>query len=91
MEKNEAGIRVSLKFASVGLRVSGSHDLAEIAGQIVVLFPAMLFIDMRYAHRGRLALSESHKWLYLIPVDGSSVIFFSFEAIALFAPPPTPW
>ena len=41
-------------FASVGLRVSGSHDLGEIACEIVcnlmMLFADMLFVDMRYAH-----------------------------------------
>ena len=65
--------------ASVGLGVSGSQDLGGIAG---------IFIDMRHAHMriGRLALSESHKWLHLTPVDGSSVNFFSFEANALFPP-----
>lgn len=29
-------------------------------------------------------ISESHKWLHLIPVDGSLVVFFSFTANALF-------
>ena len=40
---------------------------------------------MRYTHMriGRLALSESHKWLHLTPVDDSSFNFFSFGANTL--------
>ena len=58
--------------ASVGLRVSGSHDLGEIACNSMI-------------RPGDEAISESHKCMDLSPVDGSSVDFFSFTENALFA------
>ena len=65
-----------LTLASVGLRVSVSHDLGEIACNLM-----MLFADMRYAlgDAGDEAISKSHKCMHLTPVDGSSVIFFCSE------------
>ena len=38
------------KFASVGLKVSGSHDLGEITCNLMMLFADILFIDIRYTH-----------------------------------------
>lgn len=46
-----------------------------------------LFVDMRHAHRknsGNVAVSERHKYMIRTPEDGSSVIVFSFRAIAGF-------
>ena len=63
--------------ASVGLRVSGSHDLGEIACKIAY----NLMMMMRPGHE---AISESHKCMDLAPVDGSSVDFFPFTANPLF-------
>ena len=39
---------------------------------------------MRIRDAGDEAISESHNCMDLIPVDGSSVVFFSFIANALF-------
>ena len=39
-------------FASVGLLVSGSHDLGEIACNLMMLFADILFIGIRYAPGG---------------------------------------
>ena len=77
-------------FVLVGLGVSGSHDLAEIAAEIAGkqwCYSQQCYSQICDMRIGRLALSESHKWLHLTPVDGSSVNSFSFEANALF---PTP-
>ena len=38
--------------ASVGLRVSGSHDPGEIACDVIMLFAEVLFVGMRYAQQG---------------------------------------
>ena len=63
------------QLTSVGLWVSGSHGLGEIACEIacnLMLRP------------GDEATSESHKCMDLSPVDRSSVDFFFFTANALF-------
>ena len=45
---------IASPFASVGLRVSMSHDLGEITCEIacnlIMLFANMLFADIRYTH-----------------------------------------
>lgn len=72
--------------ASVGLRVSVSHDLGEIACTLMMLFADMLFYSqicysqicylwicyMRMGDSGDVAFCESHKYMDLAPVDGSS-------------------
>ena len=69
-------------FASVGLWVSGSHDLGEIACEIVcnlmTLFAAVLFVgcDIRTGDAGDEVISKSHKCMDLSPVDGSLFSLF---------------
>ena len=73
--------------ASVGLWVSRSYDLGEIAGEIACnLMMLFAFAAMRYAtgDAGDEAISESYKCMYLSPVDNSSVDFFPFTVNALF-------
>ena len=76
-----------LHIALVGLWVSGSHDLGEIADVFMMLFANMLFAAIRYANMrpGDEAISESHKYMDLSLVNNSSVDFFSFTVNALFS------
>ena len=73
--------RVYIFVASVGLRISGSHDTSEgiyeIARNSIMLFADMLVCDMCSRDIGDETISESYKGMYLVLVDGSLVVFFS--------------
>ena len=84
--------KAAMEVASVGLRVSASHDPGEIACcylQICYLWTCDMRICEGFA-AGDEATSKSYKCLHLTPVDGSSFVFFSFRAIAVFSRPPAP-
>ena len=70
------------RFASMGLWVSGSHDPGETASETASETACNLM--MRPGDAGDEATGESHKCMHVAPVDGSSVHFFSFAAIAFF-------
>ena len=83
-------------FASVGLGVSGSHDLGEIACEIacslMMLIPAcyLWLCDMRNRDAGDEAISESHKGMVLTPLDRSSVNSLLLRSQNTSSQPPTP-
>ena len=83
--------RIVSYFASVGLRVCGSHGLGEIACEVarnLMLFAEcyLWICDVRMGGSGDEVINDSHKCLHLTPVDGSSVLFFSLTVIANTSP-----
>ena len=65
----------------MGLFVSGSYDLGEIAGNLMMLFADMLFVgcDIRPGDAGDEVISESYKCIDLLSAGGSLVYFFFLE------------
>ena len=75
----------------MGLWVNASHDPGEIACEIACNLNDAVCSHAICRHAicvlvaaGDEATSESHKGMYLTPVNSSSVVFFSFAAIVLF-------